>query len=413
MFLSTVHTENQNTNNKRTDIFVFGVFLLLWSVNGYFVAGNLFKLALLFVGFSCIVVTSFQLRKDKSFVNLGVSSIVLLLIYWGIAFVNQQKTLELNIIVFDLICICLLFSGFLVSRNLSLFTQPSNNLTLFLSFLTFLGCLMFIRNQSEILALSTEAVSRIGNEGKDESINAVGMAYVNVNLFFVLFYLLRNEHLKKTTKVVVAAAIACCLVIIVSTAARGAMVYLILILLLYLLSRVKSISNLFSFVFKTLGIVALLFVLYFLLIDYFPVLQNKMMGTIERFETLIEFVSTGSGDGSADERKELYNVFFTGVDNFILFGEKGYSPYPHNQFMEIIMRWGVLLGGPLLIFNTKNFFKALRLCVSPKFKSSFLYLFIFCLLFSFAQSMSSMSLEMNRMMWLGLGAIAGYQGKVS
>mgnify|MGYP007020175177 CR=1 FL=1 len=71
------------------------------------------------------------------------------------------------------------------------------------------------------------------------------------------------------------------------------------------------------------------------------------------------------------------------------------------------MRWGIIFGAPLLILIVRNFFKCLKLLVKNFAIKPLNKLFIFCFLFAFLQSMSSMSLEMNRMLWLGLGVVSG------
>jgi len=112
---------------------------------------------------------------------------------------------------------------------------------------------------------------------------------------------------------------------------------------------------------------------------YFPILETKIEATTLRFEYLLEFTTTGRGNASADEREMVYNNFYNNLDDFILFGKKGYLPYPHNQFMEIIMRWGIIFGAPLLIFNVRNIFKGLKLIVKNVAVKPFYKLFVFCL----------------------------------
>jgi hypothetical protein len=137
----------------------------------------------------------------------------------------------------------------------------------------------------------------------------------------------------------------------------------------------------------------------------------------ESFEILIDRFSgllgasnqTATGlDISANGRIEYWNHYASTFSNWILFGERFYSGYPHNQYLEILVRFG-LLGIPLLI---------LSLFVMAKFIHSFLFkkkerdfeltLISAIFLFAYLSSLSSLNLEMNRAMWLGLGYFFGY-----
>ncbi|MNG14382.1 hypothetical protein D3C84_981280 [compost metagenome] len=98
--------------------------------------------------------------------------------------------------------------------------------------------------------------------------------------------------------------------------------------------------------------------------------------------------------------------FFENIGDVILIGKERYVPYPHNQFIEIIMRWGLFLGLPLFVFSIRNFIRALILLLKKGNISPFVNLILFIFIFSFFQSLSSMSLEMNRTLWFGFGFLA-------
>ena len=235
------------------------------------------------------------------------------------------------------------------------------------------------------------------------NINPVGFAYANGIVFFILFHFFSYKKLKIWIRIMLLISIASCLYIILTTESRGALIYLFLILLFYFFKKFKSVKLSFYF---------LIYIIFFigalnLLIYYFPIVLDKFENIFIRFQNLLEFTDTGYGDDSAKGRVKYFNDFLKNLDNFILFGQKGYTPYPHNLFMEIIMRWGIIFGAPLLILIVRVVFKCLKLLVKNFAIKPLHKLFVFCFLFAFLQSMSSMSLEMNRMLWLGLGVISG------
>ena len=107
----------QYKSNKRTSLFILGVFLLAWSSNGFYFGGSILKFTLLMIGFISIVLTTITLKLSKESIGFCIKVLLFLLLYWGIAFYQQQETLGTNLIIFDIINAILLISGFIVSKN--------------------------------------------------------------------------------------------------------------------------------------------------------------------------------------------------------------------------------------------------------------------------------------------------------
>ena len=84
------------------------------------------------------------------------------------------------------------------------------------------------------------------------------------------------------------------------------------------------------------------------------------------------------------------------------FGQKNYEPYPHNIFLEILLRWGTLFGLPLLIIINRTLYKVL-VRRRGVFNNGDVLSALF--IFSFLFSLTSLSLEMNRFLFLGMGYI--------
>ena len=131
---------------------------------------------------------------------------------------------------------------------------------------------------------------------------------------------------------------------------------------------------------------------------------------IERFSGLLGSSNkTASGlDISANSRIEYWNHYASIFTDWILFGERFYNGYPHNQYLEILVRFG-LLGIPLLILSLFVICQFIHSFLFKKKKRDFeLTLVSAIFLFAYLSSLSSLNLEMNRAMFFGLGYFFGY-----
>ena len=80
----------------------------------------------------------------------------------------------------------------------------------------------------------------------------------------------------------------------------------------------------------------------------------------------------------------------------------------NNQYLEILVRFG-LLGIPLLVFSLFVIGQFINSFLLKKKQKDFeLALISAIFLFAYLSSLSSLNLEMNRAMWLGLGYFFGY-----
>src|SRR5690606_7939385 len=113
-------------------------------------------------------------------------------------------------------------------------------------------------------------------------------------------------------------------------------------------------------------------------------LQLKLEAFNDRLISLFGYTSNNIRDLSVAAREDVYMYFFNNLPEFY-FGQANYKPYPHNQFLEIIMRWG-LFGLPLLIFSIWIFCKSLFLFKKDLlFRTPLLFLILSLFLFSYLQ----------------------------
>ena len=112
-------------------------------------------------------------------------------------------------------------------------------------------------------------------------------------------------------------------------------------------------------------------------------------------------------DVSTSSRQIYWQHYLSTIEDWILFGERGYTGYPHNQWLEILVRFG-FLGVPLLFFSIFLFvilgINTLFKRITPDLEYTVItVLFVF----GYLQSMTSLSLHQNRVLWLGFGYIFG------
>lgn len=389
-------------SNKNVNFLFLGMFLLVWSLNGFFIGGNLLKMALLVLGFGLIIVTSFKLPWHRSFVSFGLISFSFLILYWLIALIRNQKTTMTSILIFDVICFLLMLAGYTVAKNLSYLKNVSPKLINFIAIMSIMGGFMFVKYQSQLLLESAVGVSsRAATEDDESGINVIGIAYTNAIVFFIQYYFLIYCNISKWTKWLLYVSMFSVVFVILTTQSRGALIYIVLILIVKNFKKIWSFNSLI----KSVKVIFFTIIAFIILLNLFPAMQEKLDGTINRFQTLTEISDDVEADQSSYERTLIIKDFFDNIEDVIFLGQERYKPYPHNQFIEIIMRWGIFFGFPLLVFSLRNFLRSIRILIKGNNENYFVNLILMILTFCFLQSLSSMSLEMNRMLWFGFGFV--------
>ncbi|WP_312339853.1 hypothetical protein [Sphingobacterium sp.] len=383
-----------------------GFFLVLWSVNGYFVGGNALKYLILAVGLLMIFSYNINsyLKKHKGWVEISIfASLYFLLIIFK-AFLQEQYTTSPTIIIFGVTNILLFTTGVLFSKNPSLFTLPSKRTILIIYILTFIGAIFFFVFQNSLVISTGTSGRAVG--GEDDGVNVIGIAYTNALIFIILFII--HRFLGKRSKLMSYTALALMLLsvlVIIQTQSRGAIIYLAIIIFLFSFSGLK-LQKAIPMLMRTFIYLFLGALLIFTFIKINPGAQRSFDGFMNRMDDLVGSVQGTSVDRSSEEREDKYNDFFNNYDQYLFVGQKHYIPYPHNIFIEIIQRFGLILGIPLIMVILTCVIRSIRY-VYNKEPDMVLILFSMVFLFSFFQSLSSMSLEMNRTLWLSMGVLFG------
>lgn len=382
-------------NNKiHLEFFILGLFLVAFATNAYLLLGNFGKFFSLITGSSLLGISVIRFGRgiDKKKFIVFSSSLLLLTFYIIHSFLMKQETFTVNIIIFDLVNLFLFFVGYHIGgiRNQNLELKPY--IFILILVLILLSTLKYYLFQKS-LNPSIEGARNIADD-----LNPVGVAYTNSIILWTIIWLLKCNK-KLSSRILLIPSLIGTLLIIFFTESRGALVYSILI------SIAISGFSLLN-IFKIKYIVPV--ILTFLVLQNFQVnevFQNKSISLMDRFNIL----SGGSiQDRSIQERIELQMDFYQNYDQMI-FGKFKYTPYPHNQFIEIFMRFGIL-GIPLIFLSFKTLINSVRFYFNGIRKRNSIQTLMFLIfMFCYLQSMTSLNLDNNRILWLGFGVFLNSQ----
>lgn len=389
-----------------------GFFLVLWSVNGYFVGGNALKYLILAVGLLMIFSYNINghLKKHKGWVEISIFASLYFPLVIVKAFLQEQYTTSPTIIIFGVINVLLIITGALIAKNESLIKFPNKKTIIIIFILTFVGAIFFFIFQNSLVVTVGTSGRAVG--GEDDGVNVIGIAYTNALIFIILFII--HRFLGKRSKLMSYTALALMLLsvlVIIQTQSRGAIIYLAIIIILFSFSGLK-LQKAIPMLMRTLLYLFLGALLVFAFIKINPGAQRSFDGFMNRMDDLVGSVQGTSVDRSSEEREDKYNDFFNNYDQYLFVGQRHYTPYPHNIFIEIIQRFGLIFGIPLILVILTCVIRATKY-IYNKEPDMVLLLFSMVFLFSFFQSLSSMSLEMNRTLWLSMGVLFGKRNLVT
>lgn len=387
---------------------VYGLVFLHWSQAVYFVLGNLARLGSLAVGLGCLV-AAVCIRWRQS--NPG--GLLFLVFFAGyFSFIQALTMLQGHAcwrspkqIIFILMSALLFGIGYLLARGKRK-TSPSTG---HLSYLIMSGAavvflLAFLRY---VQVISFHGAAR--NFG-EVGLNPVGVAFAQTCLmliFLVLGFLSRNV----LYKIAFFMASALALFVVFSSASRGAIIWggCTVGFLLVMCRKRHYFSPKALLLLVGAVLVALPVVLYLYNTNY--AISERIDLLFERFESMYyELIGDSSTtDLAMSGRLEIWDFYFSHFTDWILLGERHYSGYyPHNQWLEILVRYG-LFGIPLLFLSIYVF---VRLCWDALTRRTVpdaeFTLIVALFMYAYLQSMSSLSMDMNRVLWLGFGYLVGY-----
>ena len=251
--------------------------------------------------------------------------------------------------------------------------------------------------------LQFQAVSAIGGNTRvmdDDFLNTNGIAFVTAQTIILLRWLLFIEK-KSIYKILLVLSIILVSVNLIFTESRGALLYLLIVLgFSYGIKnyiKIKNIIYISLFLYLAFSVINS--------IEFFVVKINSFYDRLLLGFNFIAEQSKSQVDPSLIERREAIDSFLNNFDK-IFFGLKNYQLYPHNQFLEIFMRWGVF-GLPIFLISIISILRSINIIKKKITKNSLTFLICTVFIFTYLQSMTSLSLDNNRFLWLGFGFLIG------
>ena len=185
-----------------------------------------------------------------------------------------------------------------------------------------------------------------------------------------------------------------CFLAILSTGSRGSAVFLLLIAGAGVVVRLRSLNEglRYSLVFLTI-IVVLAVIL--ATNDY---ARSQLDFMLSRFA----FISRGEIDLSIVERQQRRLFYYRSVDSWILLGLRGYNfKYPHNVFLESVLRFGVVGFGLIaaILYSAVRAVKNLRVSQS----GALVWVISSVGFFTLLVVQVNLMLEFARCLWLFVG----------
>lgn len=370
----------------------------------FFIGGQFARLGSLVLGFSCVMLATYLRARSRIFqhwVLLAISGgyfVSLLLLTKLQQHAIWEQPMQL---VFCLICLALFWAGYLLAYERR--DSDLNSDRWSFAAVAFIGILALLSFLRFVNAISFHGTTRGYGE---TTLNPVGVAYANT-CFLVIFVVLSHYAKYLWTKSLFILAASVAFFVVASSASRGAIIWGAgALLFFYLFNRSKKRASIWQYfyfsvvIMLTIPIILIIYRTNFAIAESFDVL-------LKRFESLYYSWTGQSEDLSASAREYYWEHYISIFNEWALLGQKYYEGYPHNQWLEIGARFG-LWGIPMLITSLASI---VIMAVMTLRKRAFISLecsvVVTLFLFGYLQSMSSLSLEMNRVLWLGMGYVLG------
>ncbi len=386
---------------------IVGLILLYWSQALYFVAGNQMRLLSLVFGLGSIVAAACLRAQWRVFQHAPIV-IISGLYFCVLAFLTKFQGhviwYDRVQLIFCVVCLILFWSGYILAREKRQdFLAADHRGLVILTGAAIICLLAFLRYVKNI---SFHGSLRDFGE---TALNPVGVAYANTCLCLV-FVVLGVVNRGLITKSIYLFAASLALGVVMTSASRGAVIWgtcgIVYFILLNRYWRYISVKNLFV----ALAACILLIPVILLIYNTNYAVSERMDILIKRFEGMYySFFGGGQApvDLSTSSRQMYWYQYYTTIKEWIILGERGYIGYPHNQWLEIFVRFG-FLGLPLFFISIFLFVRLGIDTLFQRFRPDVEYSIITVIfVFGYMQSMTSLSLQANRVLWLGFGYVLG------
>lgn len=380
-----------------------GLVLMTGSIGYYFIFGNLVRLGFIGLGFLVVMYVAFRRHgflPHNHIAFLAISSFVFM--YFILLSILRQHAFSFTQIIFQVVAFLFFVGGALLGARPQLGKIDfSLRQTLLVVCVTVPGVIALLR--------FTESISfyQVTRGFGETELNPVGLAYAcSVMLLALVFLGLQSKSLYGAS--VVGIGILLVAATIMTTGSRGATLFvgfsvLITIALLIFkrqLNLLRSSALILVVLLAVASLVAFKDDFYFF--ERFDIVAARIESMFYYFR------GEADADMSIEARYVMQQFYLESWPSWIWIGQQYYVGYPHNQWLEWGARFGLVgiaVGGVFMwVFVKYNWLVFFRL---RKIDGELLFFYLL-LLYSYMQSLTSLSLDINRSLMLATGYGFGF-----
>lgn len=389
---------------------IVGLILTYWSMSLFFMLGSRGRIGALMLG-SLLVGIATLLRVGPRLAShfpflLGATAYFVSLLALS-KMQGHAEWYDTRLLIYSFVAFGFFVCGYLLGSERPFFNNASSHWLLVpLAGACVFTQLLFARSMQSVDLITRQTGGR-GDFGAAE-FNAVGVAFTAGCLaaIFLGLTFINRKLLKRVTFF-----IAFCFVtlIMLASASRGATLWLVITCGLSLIMIRKQ--NYFSSKHKMLLLVAVAVGIVITVIFYnfntavatrLDVLANRLSGLLSIFDDSLYNQDVSNG------RRAIWTFYLSDPSAWLPFGQEHYSDYPHNLWLETIVRYG-FLGIPLLCLFLYVFARIVIDALRARVPSDGEFVIIAVLFFfAYMSNMTSLSFSGNRALVLGLGYFLGY-----
>ncbi len=384
----------RKARNKAVGWLISGIGVMFVSTLFQGLVGDSGRLAILLIGFGIMVSASIilaRMARAADFREL-IRPAAMLSACLAIMFLRDQSFEGVRGGSFLFIAVVYFLGGWLVAKTQQEQSLELPNSLLGVLLLILLGSLTWYR------LANVDSAFHVGRIAGADDLNPVGVAYVTgVCLVLVAAIGLLSRGVLCAT--VAAITIPILILDFFGAASRGSAVglfiafsYLVYVALGAINNRITSRNMRW----KLAAGSAILVAVFLYTAHSFLFSQSSLL--LARFQTL----NDPFRDDSTSERILIWQMYWEQFNQFWILGLPGYEgPYPHNLFFEMWLRFG-LVGWLLIAATLYAVFKLVRL-VWRRDMYSIDVVFSALFIFGLVNGQFNLSLEINRVFWVGFG----------
>lgn len=391
-------------------ILLMGIIIMYWSFALNFVLGNTVRLMALFLG--AILIGIAVLLRTGSRLSQYAMPLLVGVVYFGLLLLISKvqghgDMTNPTLLPYTAVAFIMLLCGYLLGSERPFYSDASNRwIFVFCALACALNNLVIIRTlqSADVLARSTTVTRDSFNE-----FNPISVAFNTgcISAIFLGLAFVNRQFLKRLIYFVVFAVM---LLLMLASASRGPALWMACTFLLALLMVRRhryfdGRQRLYFFAIILIGLVVAL-----IAYQASSAVSTRIDMLWTRYSHLLAALTekTYAIDSSSSGRITIWTENLRNFREWLLMGLPNYSKYPHNFWLEILVRFG-FLGIPLLLVSLYVMARLMIDIIRGTIPGDGEFAVIAILfLFAYLSNLTSLTLTSNRALFLGLGYFLGY-----